>query len=405
MSSATNKKVVKHLRKGVSIYKTDRSPFWFARIWNPKSKKYLVRSTKEEARLLASEVTLELADSLSASKFTNVKSKRPADFQTFAERFLEEVRQRTKGKTGSYVYGDTYAILYRARDGLIPYFGSMSVLDISAGTIRQYLTDLDSNRKMPLATSTKSKQLMVLKQVLELAVDDDVLAKVPRFPKLGVKDTARPTFTVKQYLHFMRVARRCVGEGVKVRFHKMTHEDVHVMQFIVHSYLRPTTTELFALRRRDVSFEEEPSRMEARVMGKTGYRRVVLNPSAIHYWRQLLWGRGGQQPHYPDDAFLYLPDYPNRRTAAQIAGLVFKYIVREAGLEFDEAGQARTLYSLRHFAIQERLRSSKGQVNLYWLAQNAGTSVDQLERFYLRYMEFTAEQIENLHSGLFLENQ
>jgi hypothetical protein len=58
------------------------------------------------------------------------------------------------------------------------------------------------------------------------------------------------------------------------------------------------------------------------------------------------------------------------------------------------------MYSLRHFAIQERLRSSQGKVNLYWLAQNAGTSVDQLERFYLAFMDLSAEQISNLHSGI-----
>ena len=37
----------KIIRKGVSIYKTDSSPFWFARIWINADKKYSVKSTKE----------------------------------------------------------------------------------------------------------------------------------------------------------------------------------------------------------------------------------------------------------------------------------------------------------------------------------------------------------------------
>lgn len=38
------------------------------------------------------------------------------------------------------------------------------------------------------------------------------------------------------------------------------------------------------------------------------------------------------------------------------------------------------------------------KVNIYWLAKNAGTSVEQLERFYLKNMELSAEQVENLQT-------
>ena len=37
-------------------------------------------------------------------------------------------------------------------------------------------------------------------------------------------------------------------------------------------------------------------------------------------------------------------------------------------------------------------------MNIHTLAQNAGTSVDQLERFYLKRMAPTPEMIENLHT-------
>ena len=45
---SNNKKTyIKQIRKGLSIYKTDNSPFWSARIWNVSERKYAVRSTKE----------------------------------------------------------------------------------------------------------------------------------------------------------------------------------------------------------------------------------------------------------------------------------------------------------------------------------------------------------------------
>lgn len=236
---------------------------------------------------------------------------------------------------------------------------------------------------------------------LHICYDVELPCRI-RVPKLTQKDNARPTFTPLEYKHFMRVARVCAKEGHKVRGHIISLTDIHMFGFMLHSYLRPTMSELFWVRREDVSYEDDPLRLEARVGGKTGYRRVVLNPQAIHYWYRALWGIDDltERQHINDDEFPFLPNYPNRTTAVQIAGLIFKYIVRKAKLEKDALGQMRTMYSLRHFAIQERLRSSKGEVNIYWLAQNAGTSVDQLERFYLRFMDLSAEQISNLHVGI-----
>ncbi len=43
-----------------------------------------------------------------------------------------------------------------------------------------------------------------------------------------------------------------------------------------------------------------------------------------------------------------------------------------------------TVYSLRHCAICMRIILSHGQVNVFNLAKNAGTSVEQIERLYAR---------------------
>jgi hypothetical protein len=45
-----------------------------------------------------------------------------------------------------------------------------------------------------------------------------------------------------------------------------------------------------------------------------------------------------------------------------------------------------------------RLTLSKGKVNIYSLAKNAGTSVDQIERFYARNLPLSAELVRNLQS-------
>ena len=43
-------------------------------------------------------------------------------------------------------------------------------------------------------------------------------------------------------------------------------------------------------------------------------------------------------------------------------------------------------------------RNLSDLANIYRLAKNAGTSVEQLERFYLKNMELSVEQVENLQT-------
>ena len=52
----------------------------------------------------------------------------------------------------------------------------------------------------------------------------------------------------------------------------------------------------------------------------------------------------------------------------------------------------------RHTAICMRIIFSEGQVNIFNLAKNAGTSVDQIERFYARNLPLSKEMAINLQS-------
>lgn len=98
------------------------------------------------------------------------------------------------------------------------------------------------------------------------------------------------------------------------------------------------------------------------------------------------------------DAYVFMPEYTNRTTAVNTARRIFNHFLDVTGSKRDRDGNEHSPYSLRHDALKARLRSSKGQVNIYWLAKNAGTSVDQLERFYLETMALCPEQVWNLQA-------
>jgi hypothetical protein len=77
--------------------------------------------------------------------------------------------------------------------------------------------------------------------------------------------------------------------------------------FCVHSFVRPTSTELYALKHNDITVEKDPKRLLVTVRnGKTGY----MSGAVLAYERiKARYPEAGGEDH------LFLPDYPNRATA------------------------------------------------------------------------------------------
>jgi integrase len=129
--------------------------------------------------------------------------------------------------------------------------------------------------------------------------------------------------------------------------------------------------------------------------GKTGFRAANTMPGAGAVYERIL-------KRYPDkqrDDYLFLPQYKNRTTASKIFQRQFKELMARAGIEVDPVtGKKHTIYSLRHTATCMRLILSEGKVNIFNLAKNAGTSVDQIERFYARNLPLSKEIAINLQS-------
>ena len=76
-----------------------------------------------------------------------------------------------------------------------------------------------------------------------------------------------------------------------------------------------------------------------------------------------------------------MPQVCDRQSAIQLISGHFRKVLLKTNLERGQAGQVRTLYSLRHTAITFRLLYGKG-IDLLTLARNARTSVEMIERFY-----------------------
>ena len=394
--SQNSKKTIKHLRRGLSIYKTGRSPFWHARIYDAAKQKYVVRTTKETSRLEAAEVAEEIVEAYKKKQNAAHAVTKDRSFDHYAKLLSDMTKQRAKSTRNKYAFNDQAKILFREKDGLVSYFGQHDVGKITSGMVRDYLLFLDKRRDQPLAMSTKSKHAGVIRQVLMLALEDGVIDIIPPMPKQRTVDKPRVSFTEAEYALLLKTARKIAdGAETLVRGVPVTREHYNMIVFAVHSFLRPTETELFGIRYCDIELmNQAPRHLLMTLTGKTGYRKSASLEAAVDIFEK----QKESHPNSKPTDYLFMPEYPNRTTATNTYRRIFNHFLEEAGLKKDKDGNDRSPYSLRHYALQTRLVKSDGKVNIYWLAENAGTSVDQLERFYLKNLAPSAAKVRNIQS-------
>ncbi|MDC0499710.1 integrase [Paracoccaceae bacterium] len=393
-SSRFAKTAKKTVRRGVSLYKVGASPYWYARIWNSSVGKYIVRSTKETSRLVAAEVAEELYSDLKQKKFLD-EVPRTKTFIYFAEKLIKQQR-RLAGKIRSSAFAsDDEKLLKRNGDGIIDYFYKRDITLIRTSDITEYFNLLDDNRTKPLSASSKNKHNIIIKKVLRLAYDDGVLQTIPPSPKIERKDNPRVSFSEEQYSSFLKGISSAIKRKDTVRGNVISDEFYYFVLLLVHSYLRPTRTEAFGLKHHDIEIKDNPPHIQLDVDGKTGKRLSASTEYGVEFYQKLT----ACNPDYnsPED-YIFLPKVKNRETATRIGQRFFNHVVEQENLKFDKDGNPRSFYSLRHYALQTRLRKSGGAINIYEFAKNAGTSVNQLERFYLKFMERSPAQIKNLQT-------
>ncbi len=168
------------IHRGLAIYKVKASPFWHARIRDHRSKKYVVRSTKETSRVKARQAAKELEfEILGGEK----RVEREYTFRFYAARLLSrsEVMVERKERNANYVR-TMKQFLNNEEWGLLKAFGTKDVRELRTREFQQYMDDL--NRKRPdLSTSTRNTLTATFRNVLKVARDDGTIDALPATPR------------------------------------------------------------------------------------------------------------------------------------------------------------------------------------------------------------------------------
>jgi integrase len=396
-----------HIRPGLSLYKQPisskgGSPYWYARVRMKIDGRYVHAKSSGTTDIGAATRFAEqfygkcLVEQLGIVRDPSAPSNRQRRFDFVADEWLDQ-KHALAGDDKRKLRGwDDARKVVVAANGLGAYFKHKDIADITTDDVRQYLCFASAGSKFGrLATTTQRNHVVVLNGILRFAAERRLIQAAPPMPRLRLKDNPRPYFNdveIFELCHCAGVLKRSSAAKRDADGAAQWAEVEDFLTFMLATFLRAGEwKELRQKHCRPVA-GDHPYLEVSLVNGKTRPRHIVSMPEALG-----VWGRTVERDGYDPEQYLFLKQYRNRETAKERMDDLFKTLLREARLEQDEFGNKRTLYSLRHTALMLRLLHGDN-IDIFMLAKNAGTSVGQLERFYLSHAD-PAMKVENLHSS------
>lgn len=256
---------------------------------------------------------------------------------------LKSWLQRNQSRFQTSTLQDYNSAIYHH---LIPTFGELTIVELTANMIKEWLNNL------PRSNKRKSNVLTPLRQMYDEMYHDEIIDKNPleRVKNLPTQSREPKPFT---------------QEEVTKILNELTGQEKNLIQFAFWSGLR--TSELIALRWQDVDLEQNRIFVKtARVRGqlkdtktKSGKREVTLQPQAREALlnQQTYTGRLNETVfHDPRTGKAWKDDQPIRKN-------VWTPALKRAGIKY------RNPYQTRHTFASTLL--SRGE-NPLWVAQQMG---------------------------------
>ncbi len=316
--------------------------------------------------------------------------------------------EQEKGRAIRGEISELYAevITGQLRKKIIPFFNQAPIEEISEVQIHAFWEHLKATQLKPI---TIVQYLTTLRKLLTLAKNKGWRTDTPDFPVVKRTSQSRGGFTPTEYKMLLRQAQqlralpaipiktthRNTRHGIYAELPNIPYEFVWLIRFMVNSFVRPSDIKYIMHRHVEVVKSKHAYLRLGLPETKRHKGQIITLPAAVHIYEQLrnyFHKRGLDAPNN----YLFLPEIEDRLAAMVLMERYFKKVASEAGVEMGTHGQKRTLYSLRHTAITNKLLYGTG-IDLMTLARNARTSIDMIDKHYAS--ELSAElNIDMLHS-------
>jgi hypothetical protein len=248
------------------------------------------------------------------------------------------------------------------------FWRALRLREIGPQTFRDFYSWRRKHSARGVGNHSIHKDVILIRQVLKHAVENEQLDTLPIIPKVGkIIANPRPWLTPDEWKQLRLIALARIEEVSDNARLKRQREDVwDFMRFMVASCCR--VGEVRALRFMDCRIEKNTKKQKiliCSVTGKTGSREIVALPEAVEIYEDRLKSAD-------DQTALIFPQHHRDG---------FRELLKSARLRADNKGHKRNLKSLRATAISFAVLAG---VDLMMIARNAGTSLTMIDQFYAK---------------------
>lgn len=310
-------------------------------------------------------------------------------FTAIADRALDAEKGRML--RGELSLQSFKALRNRFKKQIQPYFVDKDIAAINHDDLSAFTAMLVARGGSSI---TVMQYLQSIRMVFKYALINELVNKIPPFPKIKLSSQPRGGFTVSEYRQLLRAAKNLarMPTGVKLATHRdraggiftktesVPKEMAWMIGFMVNGFMRPTDLKFVQHKHVEIIRGEHVYLRLSLPETKRHKAQIVTLRPAVRIYEHLRkyseaqgWGK--------EDDYLFLPHVADRDAASVVLSMHFNKILDATHLKIGELGQVRSLYSLRHTAIMFRLLYGKG-IDLLTLARNARTSVQMIEQFY-----------------------
>lgn len=332
------------------------------------------KSIEEEARETALELMME-------TKFRQklgfpVVTRR---FRNVAELTKKALQDEESAGRGKVIYKHYIGVI---DNYLIPFFGNHNIDTIDYSMLTEFNEWRRKRFGKEPAASTINTHNAALNRVFDEAVSRAFLtqSKVPTLTNRGKGSERRPTFTLDEYRHLYRFMRHWVKQGRDGKPRMMRRLLRDYVLILANSGARHGT-EMENLRWNHLMIRDGYLVMS--VEGKTARREAIPRSGVIRYFKRIA-KRDSELGKLPFEEVIKTNKKVFRLengTETKSLHQTFEKLMIDSGLLVDPiTEQNRTLYSMRHFYITQKIM--KGNVSLHVIAKNCGTSIPMLEKHY-----------------------
>ena len=374
----------------LTLFQIPASSFWWVRYYTQK--RVVKKSTKTTNKTEAIKFAKTFYETILLREHNLLPIGSSPSFERCALEFIKEQQELIDRGERSKSLG--FHDRQKLNKDILPYFRGFDIKDITYKHLNNFLNKINERNLKPASLKI---HIILIHKIMMYALRENIIDKVPAFPKIKMKDSPRGWFDHDEYVLLRKTIQNLIKQNIVIRGLKLDDEIRFLTTFLVNSFLRPG--DIKHLRHRHINIVENQNtylRIQPET-SKTVNSPIVTMEDCVEIYKDLInYHKEKGSPCEKDD-YVFLPNYKNRDLALIMLRTLFTRVLEEANLKTNHSGQPRTLYSLRHTAIMFRL--TKGEsIDLLTLARNARTSVGMIERFYAKPLqaEMNVEKLQSM---------